>query len=487
MKFLHKAIAGMLLCSAIAACADKTGSRGPGGFAATPADLSLNPDIDKAIDSSEVTDDMVNPVSDKSSLASPEMSGEAGVEGSSETAVSPRKIVLRERDNALRPRLSLDTHDGRWFRTPLAELTLPQGIDYEAGKKEMEAKRAILHELQAALKKGGEGADDIKARIAALREEMQSLRYRIGYGRTQMGIHTYWANQNLLLRVKNVQTPGIYRLGVIAKNMGPLPPGYRYFNISVRDRDRKKALGGLCIEASDTLYRRGAMEIELEPGSTRLNLVWTNEAWQKSGPRAVIQIKNIDLRFARKARVRTASGEIVRTARHYSRMQGIFYWTAAGAVSYWKDQSLVFNFPALRPGAYEISVWARNHDGPLPAGYRTFDVSIDSDGVEGSVRIPADGRVFRKGTTLLDLTGGDTDLSLTWRNDRYREGTYDTNIEIDRVTLRRRGESKRSAVAAYLIGTNTGNRVLVFGALVVLVVVNVGISLWIKRRKVSSR
>ena len=98
---------------------------------------------------------------------------------------------------------------------------------------------------------------------------------------------------------------------------------------------------------------------------------------------------------------------------------------------------------------------------------RHFDIII----IDGVAKIPAHDRVYHRGSVILDLTGGNTDLFLNWLNDEYEEGEYDTNIQIKQIALRRIGRSERSAFAAYLLGTSQGNRVLILGSLVLLMMI----------------
>ena len=121
---------------------------------------------------------------------------------------------------------------------------------------------------------------------------------------------------------------------------------------------------------------------------------------------------------------------------------------------------------------------------PMPDGYDNFTVVVDADGTSGEALVSAAQKSWRKGSVVLDLTGG-TDIFLTWINDQYKEGDYDTNIQYKKIFLKRVGDSERSALAAYLLGTRSGNRVLMTGILVVLVGFIALISVWNRRRAKS--
>ncbi len=86
---------------------------------------------------------------------------------------------------------------------------------------------------------------------------------------------------------------------------------------------------------------------------------------------------------------------------------------------------------------------------------------------------------------MLDLTGGNIDVELTWLNDKYKKDVYDANIQIKKIKLKRVGDSERSAIAAYLLGTSAGSRVLLIGTLFLLIIIIGGISI-MNRRKSGS-
>jgi hypothetical protein len=91
-----------------------------------------------------------------------------------------------------------------------------------------------------------------------------------------VGIHTYWANEDLFLDVKNNCKAGWYRLRMEARNYdGKLPDFYSHFAVMVKNQRTDKWVGGLLIKASDNNYQTGSMLVYLPEGNTRLNLLWT--------------------------------------------------------------------------------------------------------------------------------------------------------------------------------------------------------------------
>jgi hypothetical protein len=141
-----------------------------------------------------------------------------------------------------------------------------------------------------------------------------------------------------------------------------------------------------------------------------------------------------------------------------------------------------FSFPNLTAGKYEITIMGKNYgDLPLPADYEYFTIAVDANGTNAQVQVPAAIKGWRKGTVVLDITGA-TDILLTWLNESYKENEYDSNFQFKKIILKRVGDSDRSALAAYLLGTKIGNRVLMTGILLALVGLIAMISIWNRGR-----
>ncbi|MBN1531370.1 MAG: hypothetical protein JXA20_01780 [Spirochaetes bacterium] len=379
---------------------------------------------------------------------------------------------------------TLDTSAGRWFQTPAGSVV--SAAEYESRMAQIaEYQNKILEMEEKVTGNKGKGqTDEDRGVIAQLMEKIQKIRDEIGYGSGQNGIHTYWANENLYLRVRNVPESSWYRLQVVAKNYGKLPEWYDYFNVNVINDSTGNSVGGLFIRASDDRYRRGSLLVFLEKGDTDLNLVWNNDAYEKDEYDANIQISKVSLRETNSQR---AMHKLVRRAHQYSEIQGRFFWDNNSVRTYWADQSIGFNFPNLESGKYRVIITAKNYgDLPLPKGYSNFEVSVDADGTSGVANIKASERNWERGYAVLDLTGGNTNIFLTWLNDSYREGEYDANIQIKNIRLQRIGNSERSALAAYLLGATGRNKGIVAGALI-FIMMAIGALVLLNRRRARAQ
>lgn len=301
---------------------------------------------------------------------------------------------------------------------------------------------------------------------------------RNGHGTNQSGIHTYWADQKLLLKVRNNCQAGWYRLRLVAKNyQGPLPSFYKYFNVSVRNESTGRYAGGMLIKASDQSYHRGILALYLPEGSTDLELVWTNDAYEENKYDANIQIKRAELKYLRRSRV---THSLNRAAYQYCDLTGRWFFDNKSAWTYWANQSLGFCYQDLRPGKYEVTLMVKNN-GKLNKDYKEFDVMVAADGVADTVHISADDNRYNKGKVVLDLTGGDTQVNISWTNDMYVPDKYDANIQIRGIGLKRVGESKRSALSGYLYGTAAGRTILI-GTVLTALLSLFGIYMWNRKR-----
>lgn len=374
----------------------------------------------------------------------------------------------------------LDSTAGKWYQTP-------QGSTGKVSKGEYNKQTSRIRELRDRIQDLAKSMKDsnkveVRAQIRDLLDQIQSIRNTIGYGTDQKGIHTYWANENLYLRVSNVPVAGWYRLRIVAKNYGslPLPDWYDFFNIEILNERIDKKVGGLFIKASADQYNRGTALVYLDKGDTNLNLLWSNEACKEKEYDANIQISSVTLE---KYNGERRMSKLVRRAHQFSELDGRFFFDHNSVRTYWANQTIGFNFPNLEPGKYRVIIDAKNYGTlPLPSGYSEFEVNIEADGTSGIAKIPASSNNWEHGFAVLDLTGGNTDVFLTWMNDKYRENEYDTNIQIHKIRLQRIGDSERSALAAYLLGATGRNKGVVAGGFVFIMMAIAALVLWNRRR-----
>lgn len=415
--------------------------------------------------------------------------------------------------------IELDTTAGRWYKVEQKDLDSGKSGKYKKNMDSINDFRKKIKDLTANLEKAqkdykeaeekynesvknskgkGKGGnnetvsdkernnakskvDGINAQIKEFLDKIDKARDEIGYGSKESGIYTYWANENLRLTVKNVTEPGWYTLRIVAKNYkGNLPAWYKQFNVTVQNETEDVEVGGISIHASDSKYFRGALDVFLDEGDTDLNLLWTNDAYIENSYDANINIKRVTLKWAQKSNKKMR--RLVRNAHEYTTVDGRFFWDNNSAWTYWQDQTLGFSFPNLEAGKYEITIMGKNYgELPLPTDYEYFTIAVDADGTSAQAQVPAAMKGWRKGTVVLDITGG-TDIMLTWLNDSWKENEYDANFQFKKLMLKRVDESDRSALAAYLLGTKSGNRVLMSGVLLALIGLIAMISLWNRGR-----
>ena len=401
----------------------------------------------------------------------------------------------------------LDISQGKWYKTPEKALAISKA-EFDRYTNLINEYGAKIHELSknatGKAKGKAKGHSNANKEISKLQKKINDARKKIGYSDTQRGIHTYWANQPLILKVQNVSKAGWYELAVVAKNYGSLPKFYDYFNLSIINDSTDQSVGGIFVDASDHIYKRGSIRVLLEEGDTDLRLLWTNDAYkegkhdakkgkhshkkgkhnaQKGEYDANIQIRNVTLKFGGETSPAYSNKKLVRHAHEYSEVDGRFFWDKQSVRTYWANQTIGFNFPELQPGKYRVKITAKNYGSlPLPDDFDHFNVTIDADGTSGQAQIPAEEKGWRNGSVILDLTGGDTDLFLTWTNDKYSEGEHDANIMIQKIHLQRVGDSERSALAAYLLGVSSTNKMLLVGTLMLLILILSGITLRNRKR-----
>ncbi len=316
--------------------------------------------------------------------------------------------------------------------------------------------------------------------------KMQEARAELGYGRRQSGIYTAWANQDILLNMENINKAGWYVLKIDAKNIfGDIPDSYKYFNITVNDDLNGKKIGGMQIPASTEKYQRGTMYIYLEEGQNQLSIKWTNDYYKKGQYDANINISRITLGYAKSMTKQYEKG--VRTAHQYSEVNGRFFWDNDSVRTYWAGQRIGFNYKDLQPGKYRIIVQAKNYgEAGLADNYKEFKVDVDpTSGESITLSIEASDDQYKTARGDLSLSGGDTTIYLTWTNDSYRKGQYDANIQYRRIRLKRVGDLEDSALTAYLLGTQAGNRMLLIFAFVVISITAAAISLFHKKNNAA--
>ena len=77
--------------------------------------------------------------------------------------------------------------------------------------------------------------------------------------------------------------------------------------------------------------------------------------------------------------------------------------------------------------------------GKLPDFYSFFNVEVYDDFSQktlGSLLIKASSDKYHSRGMLIYLYQGDSQYALTWKNDAYKKGEYDANIQIKSVRLR---------------------------------------------------
>jgi hypothetical protein len=395
--------------------------------------------------------------------------------------------------------ITLDTSQGKWFTAERKELFSKD--EFKAAQNRIKELRDKIKDLrkeyqnlnkalpeQANEKAKGKVAEnkakrqeEIKAEIARYRTEIQQIKTRYGVNRFQDGIWTAWANQVLLVNAR-VEKAGWYRLRLVAKNIhGPLPDFYSHFNVHVSNETSGKDIGGVSIKATDASNQANGVWVYLERGDNKLKLLWTNDAYKKDVYDANINIRKIALSYHGTQAPRLG---MRRNAHQYSYLDGRFFWDANSVWTYWANQCIGFDYSNLKAGRYKVIVQAKNY-GVVPREYTNFSVRVNTDdGAEGTISIPANKDQWQRGETVLDITGSTT-IYLTWTNDMYkpdRTPVEDANIQYRSIRLQRIGESERSRVAAYLLGTRTGNAVMMVGSIGVLGMVLAGFY-WFNRRR----
>jgi len=520
MKYLKMFVFALLLAFSGLYCNGQLASdvAGLGGPSFTPNDTTIGAndltadetnstvetDSVTADDSAIVTNDDASDSSGTTVKDDSSASNDATVESnedgnSSDETVSTNETTTTEAEldpdnqKIAKPKVELDVTQGKWRVAPKKTLDAVSTEEYKENvaliKKTSKEVKELVAKIKAIRGDSSLAKADKKEKIVELRKVIKEKRVTIkkarnlvGYGRVQKGIYSPWAKQTLIANVSGVSKSGWYRIRVVAKNIyGPLPEFYKKFNITLSNETTGKDAGGLFIKASDKLYFAGSTLIYLEKGESQVKLLWTNDAYKKGEYDANIQIKNVTVRYAKAKNKRLK--RLFRRASEYSFVDGRFFWDKNGARTYWANQVIAFNFPELKAGKYKVIVVAKQYGANLAEDYTNFRVKVEADGVEGVAEVPADPKKYKRGSVVLDLTGGNTDIYLTWTNDSYKKGVYDANIQIKSIKLKRVGDSERSAMAAYLLGAKShGGRMIMFSILLGILMVLGGFYAYNKKK-----
>ncbi|GIX43251.1 MAG: hypothetical protein KatS3mg129_2984 [Leptospiraceae bacterium] len=300
------------------------------------------------------------------------------------------------------------------------------------------------------------------------------------------GIHTYWANQKLLVKVDNNCEGGKYKLVVVAKNLGKLPEWYHYFNVKVFNEKTGENLGTMLIRASDKSYHRGRLIITLPEGESILNILWTNDAYKEGEYDANIQIKRIKIKKIKHHKERKQI--LSRKGSRFCDTHGRWFvgTNPPSAYTYWANQTISYCLRTQKAGKYEVIVRAGNAKNgyPLMPEYKEFKILVAANGNSNYITIPAEQGKYHKGSTTLDLPEGDIVLNITWLNDKYQpDKELDANIEIVRVRLKRVGDIESPISAFLLQNPNLTYKVVIPS--IILILGALGMIYWLRKEKVA--
>ena len=374
---------------------------------------------------------------------------------------------------------SIDSSKGRWFEETKTDLFSES--DTKSVKAEIKALREEIKTVLASYKNGNTDKQNGKARIKQIREKIAALRSQIGNGgRVQQGIYTNWANENLYLNIKKGE-PGWYRIIIVAKNRGgTLPEDYSRFTFSVNNSSND-TVAGISVKASDNVYFRGSADVYLEnPSGAQLNLLWTNDAYienkdnsngkknsnaAKSVYDTNINIKKVVLKKIKEPGTKTVNVKHF-NGDEFSSMDGRWFFENKSAYTFWSNQVIGYTFKNLEEGEYEVTITAKNYDSlPLDKNYKEFNVEVDSDYDSATMNIRADDKNWNHEKVTMNFAEGDTTLFVTWTNDSYKEGEYDSNIMIKTISIKK---VQKSSLTAFLLRTKPGNKVFILGAFLML-------------------
>lgn len=357
----------------------------------------------------------------------------------------------------------IDSSQGRWFKETETELFSEQGA--KAYKDEIEALRNEIKSILVSYKNGKVDKETGKGKIKKLRERIAELRTKTGNGgRVQTGIYTNWANENLYLNIKSGE-PGWYRIIIVAKNRGKLPNDYSRFTFNVNDSSNE-TVAGISVKSSDNVYYSGSADVKLDnPSGTKLNLLWTNDAYMKDRYDANINIKKIVL-----VKIKEPAQVTVNTKHfsgdEFSFMDGRWFFENKDAYTFWSDQVIGYTFKNMEEGVYEVTITAKNYDSlPLSKSYKAFNVEIDSDYDSATMDIKAADKNWNSESVTMNFAEGNTTLYITWTNESYKENEYDANFMIHSIQVKK---VNKSSLTAFLLRTKPGNKVFILGAFLIL-------------------
>lgn len=382
------------------------------------------------------------------------------------TAITGNKVAI-----------TMDTTQGRWFETPRQELFSTTLRD--DAKKRIKALRGEIKTIKKNAKNGKIAKETARDQVKNLRDRIAAEREAIGSGgRVQKGIHTYWANQSLNLRIEEGET-GWYKLVVVAKNLGPLPEGYDRFSFTLLDKSSQTMLGNFSVKASEKVYHRGRTIFKLEnPKGKVLDLLWNNDALDSKGD-ANVQIKAVRLKKIKEPRF---TKKPIRKGDEYSYLDGRWFFEKKNAYTCWANQTIGYTFYNLKEGTYELEVMVMNRSqNGLPDKYEGFRVEVNTENNSDEMLIKASDKKWNKEKVSLILPEGDSTIYLTWLNDRYLKDQYDANIMIKQIKLKRTADS---GMTAYLLKTTTGNRMIIMTILALLLITIGSISFYNRRKAV---
>lgn len=360
---------------------------------------------------------------------------------------------------------TIDTSQGRWFQEQRKELFSAEKA--KAVNARIKQLRDEIKKIRADYKAGLIERDNAKSQITDLRGKIAGLRAEIGSGgRIQGGIYTNWGNENLILNIDNSE-PGWYKVTIVAKAKDQLPANYDRFSFNVEDSATGAIVSAISVKASDKVYFAGSAVIKLDnPGIQSLNLLWTNDAYSEGEFNAALNIKKIIVRKVKEPKANNVTN-VRFNGDEYSSMEGRWFFDKSDVYTYWANQTIGYTFRNLEKGTYEITIQATNHgDLDLPKNYDSFLVAVESirrgsHYSANEIEIAAHNKGWKLGKGTLDLPGGDVTLNLTWLNDVWKDGEYDTNIKIKSIHIKK---INPSSLTAYLLKTKPGNRLFVLAA-----------------------
>jgi len=116
-------------------------------------------------------------------------------------------------------------------------------------------------------------------------------------------------------------------------------------------------------------------------------------------------------------------------------------------------------------GWFKIRIAARNH-GTLPDWYQNFQIEAAlPDGNKTYINVPASQFGYFNSTSIpVYLPKGDSSIKLYWKNDAYKRGSYDANINIRNVKLIPVAEPKPKRLLARNAMQNCSSRGKWFGS-----------------------